>query len=438
MKPGRKLTQFAACIGIDWADKKHDICEWNAEKQTESNKIVENRPERLHEWACALRDRYKGQPVAIGLEQSRGPLAYLLMQYGCFTIFFVHPATVKKMREAWTPSGAKDDPGDAELIMEMVRDSNYKLTAWRPDTPETRRLQLLCEHRRKFINLRVKLTNRLRSTLKAYYPLACEVAGDKLNEGLALDFLTKWPTFDALKRSRPETLRSFYTRHSSRYIKTIEKRIKAIAEARPVTDDPVIIESHAMEVGALVAQLKQLRKTIKEYDKTIGKLYTQHAEARIVASLPATGRVFGPRLIAALGTDRNRFGSAGELANFSGIAPVTERSGKSEWIHRRWKCPVFIKQSFHEWANETTKHSLWARAFYVQARERGMGHHQAVRALAFKWIRIIYRCWKEQVPYDEMHYISILKRRGTGLWKTITEHPDAIKLNGPIESQFLC
>jgi len=437
MKPGGKRTKFAAVVGIDWADKKHDICVWDAESEALDRSVLEHRPELLHDWARKLRDRYKGLPVAIGLEQSRGSLAYLLMQYGFFTIFFIHPATVARMREAWAPSGAKDDPGDAELIMEITRDQNQKLTAWRPDTPETRRLQLLCEKRRKFVNLRVKLTNRLRSMLKAYYPLANEVAGDKLHEALALDFLTKWPTLQALKRARPSTIHSFYTRHSSRYMDTIEKRIAAIAAAEPVTEDPVIIETHAMEVAGIVAQLKVLRKTIKEYDSVIGKLYTQHDEATLVASLPATGRVFGPRLIAALGTDRGRFNSAGELANFSGIAPVTERSGKSEWIHRRWKCPVFVKQSFHEWANETTKHSLWARAFYIQAKGRGMGHHQAVRALAFKWIRIIYKCWKEQIPYDEMHYLSILKRRGSSIWKIIAEDPDAIRLNGPVESQFL-
>ncbi|QHI68723.1 transposase [Tichowtungia aerotolerans] len=165
---------------------------------------------------------------------------------------------------------------------------------------------------------------------------------------------------------------------------------------------------------------------------------TDHEDAQIISSFPATGRVFAPRLIAALGTDRERFGSALDLENYSGMAPVTERSGKSEWIHRRWKCSNFIRQSFHEWAGETTKHSIWARAFYIQARERGMGHHQAVRALAYKWIRILYKCWKERVPYDELHYLSVLKKRGSNLWKIIAEHPDAIRLNGPIESQFLC
>jgi len=437
MKSVTKNEIFPVVVGIDWADQKHDICLWDAEGQTLEFDVVKHRPEVLHDWMCKLRDRYPGQPVAIGLEQSKGALAFLLMQYGFITIYFVHPATVAKVRDAWTPSGAKDDPDDAELIMSIVRDSNHKLSAWHPDSVDTRRLMLLTEHRRKLVDLRVKLTNALRSCLKAYYPLACEVAGDKLNEGLALDFLTKWPTFGKLKRSRITTIRSFYTHGNSRYSKAIEKRLTAIEHAEPVTTDEVIIESFSMQMLALVAQLKKLRESIKEYDRQIVRTYAVHTDVAIISSFPATGKVFGPRLIAALGTDRNRFSSAQELENYSGIAPVTERSGKMHWVHRRWKCSNFIRQSFHEWAGETRKHSLWARAFYIQAREKGMGHHQAVRALAYKWIRILYRCWKEQIPYDELHYISVLKRRGSGLIKIMFEHPDAIRLNGPIESQFL-
>jgi len=437
MQSTPKNKMFPVVIGIDWADQKHDICLWDSEGQTLEFDVLKHRPEVLHDWVCKLRDRCKGRPVAIGLEQSKGSLAFLLMQYGFITIYFVHPATVANMRDAWKPSGAKDDPSDAQLIMEMVRDLNHKLRAWRPDSSDTRRLMLLTEHRRKLVDLRVLLTNTLRSCLKSYYPLACEVAGDKLNESLALNFLTRWPTFEQLKRSRPATIRSFYTHGNSRYSKAIEKRLEAIEHAEPVTTDEVIVESFSMQAIALVAQLKQLRKSIQEYDRKIVRTYTSHADAVIISSFPATGKVFGPRLLAALGTDRNRFGSAQELQNYSGIAPVTERSGKMHWVHRRWKCSNFIRQSFHEWAGETRKHSLWARAFYIQAREKGMGHHQAVRALAYKWIRILYKCWKEQIPYDEMHYISVLKRRGSGLVKIMFEHPDAIRLNGPLKSQFL-
>ena len=437
MKSVRKNKKFSVVLGIDWADQKHDICLWTIQGQRLEFEVIKHRPEILHEWVCTLRDRFPGQSIAIGLEQSKGALAYLLMQYEFLTIFFVHPATVAKMRAAWTPSGAKDDPSDARLIMEMVRDSNDKLKVWHPDSPDTRRLMLLTEHRRKLVDLRVKLTNELRSCLKGYYPLACEVAGDKLNEGLALNFLTRWPSFEKLKRSRLTTIRSFYTHGNSRYSKAIEKRLEAIEHAEPVTTDEVIVESFSMQMLALVDQLKQLRKSLQEYDRKIVRTYTSHADAAIISSFPATGKVFGPRLIAALGTDRNRFSSAQEIQNYSGIAPVTERSGKMHWVHRRWQCSNFIRQSFHEWAGETRKHSLWARAYYIQAREKGMGHHQAVRALAYKWIRILYRCWKEQIPYDELHYISVLKRRGSGLIKIICEHPDAIRLNGPLKSQFL-
>lgn len=431
MKTGPKPQQFAACIGIDWADRKHDFCLWDAADETATLGRIEHRPEVLHDWVAALQQRYRGKRIAVGVEQSKGALIYLLMQYEFIVLYIINPSMSAQYRKTWKPSRAKDDPTDAALLMELVRDSRHKLKAWYPEDDDTRRLALLTEHRRKAVNLRVKLTNALRSALKAYYPLACEVAGDKLNEGMALNFLTKWPTLEKLQRARPSTLQQFYYRLNSRYPKTIEKRIEAISKARPVTTDEVIIESYARQVLLLVDQLKALRKSIRGYDTEISKLYTQHPEAKLIASFPATGKIFGPRLVAALGTDRDRFDSAEAICNYSGISPVTERSGKGEWVHRRWAAPRFIRQSFHEWAAETIRHSIWARAFYAQARDRGMGHHQAVRALAFKWIRILYRCWNERKPYDELHYLSMLKKRGSSLWKVIGEHPEGFKFINP-------
>jgi transposase len=415
MKNGRKPNTFAAFVGIDWADRKHDFCLWDKEAGTPEFGRVEHRPALLHEWIASLRTRYPDQRIAVGLEQSRGALIHLMMQYEFIVLFIINPAASAQYRKTWKPSRAKDDPSDAALLMELVRDHRDKLKPWHPEDDPTRRLSLLTEHRRCAVNLRVKLTNQLRSALKAYYPLACEVAGDKLNEGMALNFLSRWPTLETLQRARPSTLRQFYHRLNSRYPKTIEKRIERIVQAQPLTTDAVIIESYARLVLMLVEQLKSLRKSIAEYDREISRLYTQHPEASIISTFPATGKVFGPRLIAALGTDRTRFDSAQAISSYSGIAPVTERSGKSEWVHRRWAAPAFIRQSFHEWAGETIRHSIWARAFYAEARERGMGHHQAVRALAFKWIRILYRCWSERKPYDELHYLSMLKKRGSSL-----------------------
>ena len=115
--------------------------------------------------------------------------------------------------------------------------------------------------------------------------------------------------------------------------------------------------------------------------------------------------------MAALGSRRERFASAAELQCFSGIAPVKEASGNSQRVHRRWACPKFLRQSFHEWAACSIPFCAWAKAYYDQQRSRQKSHHTAVRALAFKWMRILYRCWKDRQPYrEEIYLLSWAKR----------------------------
>jgi len=123
----------------------------------------------------------------------------------------------------------------------------------------------------------------------------------------------------------------------------------------------------------------------------------------------------------AMGTDRERFDAADEVATFSGIAPVTERSGQHTWIHWRLACSKFLRQTFHEFANMSRHQSPWANAYYEMQRERGKSHHAALRALAFKWIRIIYHCWKQQEVYDETQYLASLEKRNSPLIKWLAE-----------------
>ena len=96
---------------------------------------------------------------------------------------------------------------------------------------------------------------------------------------------------------------------------------------------------------------------------------------------------------------------------------MTERSGKALWIHHRLACPKFVKQTFHEFADQSIRFSQWARAYYDQQRGRGNDHHAALRSLAYKWIRILFRCWKDGQPYNEATYMDALRRHGSSLVK---------------------
>ncbi len=157
---------------------------------------------------------------------------------------------------------------------------------------------------------------------------------------------------------------------------------------------------------------------IQRFDDRIAQVFAAHADRNVFVSFPGAGAVCAPRLAAAFGTDRSRWTSAAELQAHSGIAPVTERSGKSDsGCITGWRVPKFVKQTFHEFADQSIRFSTWARAYYDQQRARGNAHHAALRALAYKWIRILFRCWKERRRYDERAYLDALRRRGSSLAK---------------------
>jgi len=172
-------------------------------------------------------------------------------------------------------------------------------------------------------------------------------------------------------------------------------------------------------VKVIVQLMRSLLQGIAELDRKIEEAAGEHPDFFIFASLPGAGTVMAPRLLAAFGSQRDRYSCADELQTYSGIAPVTESSGKRKWVHFRWACPKFLRQSFHEWAGHSIAQSTWARAYYQQQRDRGSDHHAAVRALAFKWIRIVFRCWKDRVAYDESKYLAALAKRGSPLGKLV-------------------
>jgi transposase len=193
-----------------------------------------------------------------------------------------------------------------------------------------------------------------------------------------------------------------------------------------LTRDSAIIEAGTLTVQMLAQQLKALVPYIARYEKEIAQLFDIHPDSPLFNNLPGAGPTLGPRLLAAFGTDRERFQSPLEAVTFFGVAPVTEQSGKSQWIHFRWACPKFLRQSFHEFAGQSIRFCDWAAVFYRQQRARGKGHHAAVRALAYKWIRILFRCWKSRQPYDPQLYLTTLLKRGSPYGSSVKNFPQKI------------
>jgi hypothetical protein len=276
--------------------------------------------------------------------------------------------------------------------------------------------------------------------LKLYFPQILRWFDD-VGTPLVGDLLERWPSLEELRRAHPGTLRKFFNEHNCRSAERNQERIDAIYTAVSATNDAAVLEAGALTARGLVALIHTLRDTVARLDQRIEQLVATHPEGALFASLPGAGPVLMPRLIVAFGTRRERYDSAYEVQCYSGIAPVKEASGKTSWVHFRRACPMFLRQTFHEFALHSIGQSEWAKAYYDHLRkDEKKTHHAAVRSLAYKWIRIIFRCWKDGKPYDEEVYLNSLRRRGsqlgaalapaTGLgWQTVAGFQRLSKIN---------
>jgi transposase len=410
------MSEFAALVAIDWADKKHAVSLYDPATGQREQTIVKHTPAALQEWALSLRARFAGQPIAVCLEQSRGPLIYALLKYDFLVLFPVNPLTLAKYRQAFSPALGKDDPSDADYLLDLLQHHRERLSPWRPDDEKTRTLRLLVEQRRRLVNDGTRITNRLTILLKSYFPQVLDWFAE-LRRLIVCDFLDRWPTLEAVQRARSATVHKFLRSHHSVHRSTNHRRLAEIKMAIPLTNDPAVLNSSQLIVKVLTAQLRTTITALAELDRHIEALCLTHQDYELFTALPGSGKVYAARLTAAMGSDRSRWQTPNDLLCFSGVAPVIERSGKQNWIRWRYFCPKFFRQSFVEYAEQSIQHSFWAKSYYSMQRAKGKAHNAAVRALAFKWIRIIWKCWQTRTPYNELVYLERLRKTGSPLLK---------------------
>jgi transposase len=413
---GGKIMQerFVAFVALDWADQKHAGCLQEAGSDKVEHFVLMQKEEAIQEWVGQLRERFRGKKIALGVEQRKGALIYSLMKYELFVFFPLNTTASNNYRKALSASGAKSDRSDAELQLQFMRHHMDRLKRWKPDTVTTRQLSMLTENRRKLVDEASAVSNQIEALLKEYYPTAQQMVS-KIKTSLACDFLKRWPTIESLKRAQPKQLTDFYHKRNCRNKRLIQQRLSIASAALPLIVEKPIISAYKMTLLARVGQLKTLLAAIAKFDQEIESIFKQHPDRIIYESFPSAGPALAPRLAVAFGEDRNKFDSASAILNLSGIAPVTRSSGKQKVVSFRFSAPKFQRQTFVEFARVSVQSSSWARAFYQRGRLQKKSHQAAIRALAFKWIRILFRCWKNHEVYVEATYLNALRRSNSPL-----------------------
>lgn len=396
-------------IGIDWADQKHDVYVISRDGKA-FHQELKHSAEDIDTWVAEMLKLADGHPIAVMLEQSRGALVYALMFREDVLLYPVNPKQLARYRESY-PGGGKNDPSDAMYLARMLRERITTLTAWQPDDENTRLLAQLSEQRRRIVDGQTKLRQQLTALLKSYFPVVLELFGKDHQLPLLLGMLRRWPDPRTLRRADRRLIRRVLSEHSIRNQEQQDAVMDRIRSAQLLSRDEALITPSAMVVKLLAKQIHDARKMIKEFDAKIAEVMKQHPDAHLFTSLRGAGAALAPRLLCAFGSQKDRWEDADSLAAFSGIAPVTRKSGKQCHVYRRYACPKFLRQTFHEFADSARMYCPWTKARYRLLRDRGMKHHAALRKLARSWIRILFRVWKTRTPFDSDRYIATLQQR---------------------------
>lgn len=396
-------------LGVDWADAEHAV--WGEDESGTKvlSRTVPQTVEGFAEFGRWLDERRAaGRELWAAIERPEGRIVDFLLDHGV-VVFPLNPKAVDRARDRFRMSGAKSDPFDARVQAGFLRTDHAHLTPLRPSSEAAQELKGLTRDYSRHVRQQTRVLNQLTATLKAYYPRALEVVDD-LKSRWGRDFLHDYPTPAALS---PLSERQWVRWARSHRLSAARATQLWALVAQPQLPVPThVVRVQARLVGALCAQLEVTVGTVDAYREAIADFFAGMPAAEWAASLPG-GRsgTTVPRLVAELGDAAGRWQTFRHLQGHAGTVPVTDRSGKHLLVMFRLACNTHLRDAVHQFALHSLQQSEWARAYYDRTRRRGHRHHHALRALAAKWLKIIFVLWSRQVPYDETHHLATIARQ---------------------------
>jgi transposase len=399
------LDQVSVIIGIDWADRTHLCCLLGKDGVARQTVPVGASAEDFGSWIDTVEQQCPDGKIAAAIERSEGAMVEMLLSRPRWVVVPINPVVLHRFRQAFAPSGAKNDPGDAALLAEIVRTHPERFDPLRPADELLTELSALVKERRHWVNTRTRLVEQLIAVLKKYYPQAMELMGETLGSPMTLAFLQHWPDLASARKAKWSTLDRFYRQHHSGRDDVLQRRRALLRVARPVSDREAYVHPYRLHMLAIVRQIIAAQTSIAQFDAMIAERYARAPGHEVIDSLPGAGPVFAPRLwVACAGEGAQPDATTMQLK--SGIAPVQQQSGNSKVVRFRWARPHFVHQTWTEFAYHSLPTCAWAHAYYQARKTKGHGEGAILRALAFKWIRIVARLWRDQVPYDERYYLQ--------------------------------
>ena len=397
-------------VGVDWADEFHQVWVSDAEGKKVAEMKVEQSPKGMGEFGRWLHERQAEQiELWAAIEKPQGRIVDFLLDHGV-VVYPVNPKALDRARDRFRMSQSKSDSFDAYVLAEFLRTDHVHLRALEPDSEQAQELKMLTRDHHRLGRHKTRLLNQIEVTLKEYYPRPLEVFSD-LEAKIALDFLEQYPTPRALS----ELTRRKWNRFAKREHHLGEQRCKELWEklSQPQLKIPAhVVRAKAQLLLVLVAQLKALAQAVESYSEEVQRFFASMPAAKLVKTLPgAKSGTTVPMLWAELGDAKSRWESFRHLQAEAGAVPVTKASGKSRVVQFRFACNKLLRYASYWFSFNSLNRCEWANKYYRDQRAKGHSHHQALRALGAKWLKIIFVMCRDHKPYDENFHLANIARQ---------------------------
>lgn len=397
--------------GIDWASEEHALCVVDAAGATLAGEMYPHTEEGLVELIARMRAL---GVCRVAIERPDGLLVERLLQSG-LAVLPVHPNKLAAARPRYEVSGGKSDGFDAFCLAELARTDSHRLRAMRPHSDATKALRELTRTREDLVGVRVGLANQLRAQLEGFWPGAGRIFAD-VDSRIALAFLRRYPSPADARGLGEKRLAAFLERNGYSGHRPATELLSRLRSAPACDLGDLEAEARRAAVIGLVGALEPLVAQIAELGSRISRAVRVHPDGRVFSPLFRDRKsvLTTARLIAEIGDDRTRYPDAEALAADAGMAPVARESGKRKSAVFRRACDKRLRGAVACLADSTRHHHPWARSVYTNARERGLDHPHAIRVLGRAWLRVLWRCWQDEVAYDPTKHGNLRRLQPAG------------------------
>jgi len=407
-------------VGIDWGGEVHVVALVGTTGEVLDEWEVEHAPAAIADLLERLEEAGGPSGLCIALEPGSPLLMAQLLEAG-YRLYPINPKQADRYRDRYFVSGAKDDRRDALVLALAVASDIDRMHELEPESDLSQELLLRAHARTRLVQQRVAQGNRLRDLLKRYYPALLGLKR-AIHDPLLLALLMAYPDAERARRSHRGRIAKILKKHRTRAVSPDD--VVSVLHGPAFSVPPAVLAAHRDEALDLAAQIQGINQQIRQAEDRLELLFEEHPDRELLLSLTGMGMNIAIRVGIGLGCNRVQQLKPSIIQCHAGSAPVTKSTGRrrrrkghgreygSHRVIMRRACNRDIQSGVNQWASASIIKSRWARAFYSQARAKGMGHNSALRALGNKWVKILVAVMRSRRPYDEDHHIQHLVAAG--------------------------